>query len=333
MAVYYDKTRDAWVVDVTDEWGRRRRKFLKAEIAARALEANLKRTIAEATLHLARGALPDLKLTEAVELFLAQMPALPITRIHNAQRLKALIKIIGDPSIHDVTPQLLATYQARRKGEVSIATLAYEAQVAFRFFRFLTDQGYLQTNPARALERKQPRTSPGRELTDDEENKILRGCTERIQLRLLLALDAGLRRGEVMRLKRRDWNKTEHTLTVWRPKTRTSTILPLTQRLQQMLHTFAGHLAPDSIISTYGSSPVRKGTDVLKKLRARTAVPFRFHDLRHTFATRLRRVASFEIVRHLLGHAPTTTTERYIHPSLEDARQAIDAMEQRRANP
>jgi integrase len=64
--------------------------------------------------------------------------------------------------------------------------------------------------------------------------------------------------------------------------------------------------------------------------RARRVVgaAFRFHDLRHTFATRLAGVAQRpRLVQYLLGHHATTPTEKYDHPTQEETRAAIQAMD------
>lgn len=55
---------------------------------------------------------------------------------------------------------------------------------------------------------------------------------------------------------------------------------------------------------------------------------FRFHDLRHDFASRLamRGVPLFQISR-LLGHSDTRTSEKYSHLSPAVERAAIDALE------
>ena len=54
---------------------------------------------------------------------------------------------------------------------------------------------------------------------------------------------------------------------------------------------------------------------------------FRFHDLRHTFATRLV-MANVPIVtvQKLLGHKNITTTLRYAHATDESLRNAINAI-------
>ncbi|MEI8390837.1 MAG: site-specific integrase, partial [bacterium] len=55
----------------------------------------------------------------------------------------------------------------------------------------------------------------------------------------------------------------------------------------------------------------------------------RFHDLRHTAATRM--VASgidLVIVQDILGHADLKTTQRYAHPVPERKQKAIEALDQ-----
>lgn len=56
---------------------------------------------------------------------------------------------------------------------------------------------------------------------------------------------------------------------------------------------------------------------------------FRPHDLRHTAATRLARVASLHVVQRLLGHANITDTARYANASKEDVVGAMEEVERR----
>jgi integrase len=58
----------------------------------------------------------------------------------------------------------------------------------------------------------------------------------------------------------------------------------------------------------------------------RAKIPdFRFHDLRHTFATRLlRQTGNLKLVSRLLGHTTIDTTARYAHVLDEDLEQALE---------
>ena len=54
---------------------------------------------------------------------------------------------------------------------------------------------------------------------------------------------------------------------------------------------------------------------------------FRFHDLRHTFATRmLRQTNNLKLVSELLGHSEVTTTARYAHVLGADKLSALNEM-------
>lgn len=51
----------------------------------------------------------------------------------------------------------------------------------------------------------------------------------------------------------------------------------------------------------------------------------RFHDFRHTAATRILRKSNLRVVQNLLGHSEPSTTAKYAHALVEDIRAAMDA--------
>lgn len=51
------------------------------------------------------------------------------------------------------------------------------------------------------------------------------------------------------------------------------------------------------------------------------------HMLRHTFASRLLRVTNMRTVQELLGHNCITSTQIYTHPNEDDKKQAIETMD------
>jgi integrase len=55
----------------------------------------------------------------------------------------------------------------------------------------------------------------------------------------------------------------------------------------------------------------------------------RFHDLRHTFATRLvAKGIDIVSIKSLLGHSSVKVTERYTHSYIEQKRRAIEILGQ-----
>lgn len=68
------------------------------------------------------------------------------------------------------------------------------------------------------------------------------------------------------------------------------------------------------------------GTAWRKALQDAAIDDFRFHDLRHTFATRmLRATQNISLVSKMLGHTNIETTSRYAHVLTSDMRDALDA--------
>ena len=73
-----------------------------------------------------------------------------------------------------------------------------------------------------------------------------------------------------------------------------------------------------------GSALRRRYDAALKRAGLR---PLRFHDLRHTFGTRMIAKADIRRVQEWMGHADVQTTMRYLHyvPRADDARLVAEA--------
>ncbi len=343
MALY--QKGENWGVDWRDEWNRRHRKLVGTKSAAELLELNLQQTsqLARAALRTAEKT-PALDLRTAIDLWLAHSPTAPSTKQHHRERLEPLLAYLGNQSLGALTPKILEEFQAHARERLAPSTLARDAARLQQLFRWLVREHYLASSPAETLDSKYRHVPTARILSYQEEGKILQALTPRTTLRVLLALDAGLRRGEANALRKNHCDFPRRTLTIWAPKTRTTRILPLTRRLETVLRAHAAGLAPDSLLSAYGERPILKGTDFLKFLWPKVGFHFRFHDLRHTFATRLAAATSNPfVVSALLGHSLYQTvfwhrsplphvTRRYVTPPLEELRAAVLEMENRNPN-
>ncbi len=158
-----------------------------------------------------------------------------------------------------------------------------------------------------------------------------------------LMLDAGLRVGEVTQLKIADlWfgDKPSETIIIRADitKTKTQRALPASQRIWQALHLMKAHYWPAFEISHEGYAfygcnfydhlTVRQVERIINEAAFKTlGFSVNPHMLRHTFATRLMRVANIRIVQQLLGHSNIASTQIYTHPSKDDLTDAIKQIE------
>ncbi len=70
--------------------------------------------------------------------------------------------------------------------------------------------------------------------------------------------------------------------------------------------------------------------DWWRALEAAGIEDFRFHDLRHTAATRVLRASNnLKVVQEMLGHSDIGTTARYAHAMKEDVRAAMEEAQSR----
>ena len=85
-----------------------------------------------------------------------------------------------------------------------------------------------------------------------------------------------------------------------------------------------------SCIARLAFQPVTQGGNLLHHFLS----DFRFHDVRHTSATRLLRDSgNLKLVQKLLRHEDVATTVKYAHADDEDLRRAMESVEKSRKNP
>ena len=197
----------------------------------------------------------------------------------------------------------------------------------------------LQANPAALVEKLKVRERLDIEVYSPEEVRALvRAAADETDAALFLtAAFTGLRRGELVALRWRDVDFTASTIRVrasysagelTTPKSGKVRAVPLARDVAAALAllgqrarwtgdddlVFPGqlgnHMDPDALGKRYQLARERAG---LRRLR--------FHDLRHTFGTRMIAKADILRVQEWMGHADIDTTRRYLHfaPRHDDA--------------
>ena len=175
-----------------------------------------------------------------------------------------------------------------------------------------------------------------RYLTDGEEQRLLTVLPPRLRPLVVLAMHTGMRKSELLNLRWSDVDFVSGTVTVCEAKSGEGRRLPLSDTARQALleiwpsdGTSArvpkapndnGHV----FRAPHGGYLMNLNRDWYSALRKSGLEGFRFHDLRHTFASRLVMIGvDLYRVQTLLGDKTAAMTLRYAHLSPRHLRAAV----------
>jgi len=177
---------------------------------------------------------------------------------------------------------------------------------------------YLPANPIKGLSKEKESERPIQPLSEEEIQRILSAAKAQsveMYALILLALNTGLRTGDLLKLRMEDRWLSDRWLSVTMGKTQDVVNIPLNDEAidaMKMLDRKEGMML---------FPPKRQGSDIwkfrtswLKLLRTAGIRRIRFYDLRHTFGTTLMETGAHpRAVQKLMGHKSLKTTERYIY--------------------
>ena len=155
-------------------------------------------------------------------------------------------------------------------------------------------------------------------LNEEEIGQLLDACPDYLRRIVMCAILTGMRRGEILSLK---WDQVRNGF-IYLRKTKTSNPrqIPVGEDLDQVFKEIRKdqHLTSSNVF-TYMGEPVRETKRSFKTALNRAGIQdFRFHDLRHTFASQvLLKGGTLKDVQELVGHKTMTMTLRYAHLTQE----------------
>ena len=272
-------------------------------------------------------------------------------------QLANIVSIIGERRlIGDVRTSDFYGFIAKRRGQgVGPASINRELGLARRLWKHMRATGH--DVPAHGSENDivwrdlmldEPKERV-RELSKDDEKRLFEALGDDLAAVVRFAMLSGQRRSAVIGLKWSDVDLAQMTARV-HTKGNVWHRFPLTLNLVELI---LDRPIVDKcpFVFTYKCrrpSPARKDRprrvkgerypyseegwyrEWKKALLDAKIDDFRFHDLRHTAATRLvRTTGNLKVAQRLLGHTQISTTARYAHAAEEDVRDAMAATESR----
>ncbi len=143
---------------------------------------------------------------------------------------------------------------------------------------------------------------------------------------VVVALNTGMRRGEILRLTWENVDFGKRVITVEQSKSGRIRHIPMNFDVTETLKGLEGPRS-GPVFRWHGDSIQSITRSFGTALRQAGIRRCRFHDLRHRFATNLvLGGVDLVTVKELLGHADISMTMRYAHPSPETKRKAVDIL-------
>lgn len=274
--------------------------------------------------------------------------------------INQLKKTFGRTYIHNITSELIERYKVERskainpatKRPISVATIYQELSCLRRMLNIARRRGLMTANPMQDVRIPRPKSDRVRYLEPDEWDRLVASSATHIRPILLVAKHTGLRLSEILYLKWQDtsWETYRHlvpklqqedvpdsfldwklgVIIVRNTKNGETRSVPLNRTLTEVLDHITLHLHSPFVFCKPDGRPyggIKKAFQAAVKRAGLT--DFRFHDLRHDFASWLTMKGCNEFtLMELMGHKTTTMTKRYSHLSPEFKRQAVAMLDE-----
>ncbi len=251
--------------------------------------------------------------------------------------IKNLLPVFGHYTLVEITPKRIVEYKAKRYGEkVTPATINREMAIMKAAFNLaIKEWEWCRVNPVSKVSMEKERNLRGRWLSDEEEARLLAASPPWLAEIITFALHTGMRLGEILSLTWEGVNLFRRTVMVFRSKNGERRTIPINQTVLELLVEKSKVRPLKTSYVFYSQAYTRidhhnLGRAFRPAVKAAGIEDFRFHDLRHTFATRLVQ-AGVDIykVQRLLGHKSLAMTQRYAHHYPESLRDGVEVLDRR----
>jgi integrase len=212
----------------------------------------------------------------------------------------------------------------------SPATVNRELSVLSKIFSLAFEAELVDENPCRRVRKLRVSNLCGHCLTAEEEEALFNELAgvEWVANIVLFALHTGMRRSEIFNLRWFDIDTTRETVHVRQSKNGRARAVPMNETVKVLLQNLpkaSAHVFPSP---KTGGRVADVGRQFERAAKAAGLGGFRFHDLRHTAATRMAAagVDPFTLA-YIFGWSDIRMSMRYTHATNPNMRQAVRSLD------
>ena len=238
-----------------------------------------------------------------------------------------LIEFFKGKFLSEITGKTIEKYRAKRKADgVSPSTINRELACLKTCFNKAVEweKADKDWNPARTVKKFREPHSRERILTADESRRLIAAASPALRPVLIVALNTGMRRGEILSLRWTDIDFVKGFILIGDSKSGKSRAVPINGMVFETLS--AMRKAEGFVFDNpeTGTHVLDVKTAFLGACRRAGIKGVRFHDLRHTALWHMIEAgADLVTVSQIAGHSTIQMTTRYCHPNEQNKRQAV----------
>ena len=263
---------------------------------------------------------------EAVELYLEYSRNNKRSTENDNAYTNSFLKYFKNIDIDDITPALIEDYKKylSNNGKKSKSTINRYLQALSKLFNVAIDNDKMKFNPMQKVKKLKTDNHSIRFLTKEEEKLLINKLPKfyfsniikasKLKIIVKFALKTGARKQEILKLKWDNINFQQRVIELLVTKSGKKRKIPLAKSLYKILLKLKQYNESEYVFTNPSTN--KPYEDIKKRfnyaVKCSGIKKIRFHDLRHTFATRLiEKGIDIVVVKELLGHADIKTTMMY----------------------
>ncbi len=244
---------------------------------------------------------------------------------------KHLLREFSANKINDISLWHIEKYKSKRKADNrKPETINRELSILRRMYNLAIEWKLITISPIKGMKLLKAEKFNPRVIKDWEFKKLYESAIEHFKPILLCAYMTGMRRGEIAKLKWVNVDLKGKYIHVVETKNNESRSIPIAEQLLFALKGLKDKSESENVFNTQEGKPYTNESYWNKAwittLRISGIDKCRFHDLRHTFTSRLivDEKEDYVTVMALTGHKDISMLLRYSHTREEAKRSAIN---------
>ncbi len=328
-----------WGIDYFTAEGVRKRELIAPNkaIAQKILQKRL--TLVAENKHLDIKREKKMKFKDFAQEYLERHCQRTLRGWHKSSRsnVRHLIKYFGNKYLHEIIQRDVEKFvdwrllhkNPRTRKPIVGNTVNKDLGVLRNMFNKAQEWEYLSSrNPVQGFKFLPVDNKRTRFLEKEEIQRLLEHCEDPLKDIVEFAINTGMRKGEIFNLKWNNVDLNRGLIHILQTKNGEQREIPVNDAVRDILYRVRKDPESPYVFASYNGKPFN---DIKKSfytaLKKAGIENFRFHDLRHTFASQLV-MAGVDLmtVKELLGHKTMEMTLRYSHLSCSHKQRAVQAL-------